>query len=175
MFFFPRKGREFATCANLSTVCHVLSLFSAPCDKFGKKAYTELSLLDVMSSIWTLLTQQITPFRILSIFNHRAIQFTLNPSHNPKKYPTTFSPPMTKRLHWHSTFSNLKSHLYGSAAVGQHISSTRPKLSQDPLSTRILAALPRQINCLLKLSCMRFIANVLLHIPANSIICQKKM
>ena len=49
--FFPRKGIEFATCANLSTVCHVLSLFSAPCDKFGKKAYTELSWLDVMSSV----------------------------------------------------------------------------------------------------------------------------
>ena len=97
--FFPRKGREFTTCANLSTVCYVLSLFSAPCDKFGKKAYTELSWLDVMSSVWTMLTQQITPFHVLSIFNNPAIQFTLNPSYYPKKYPTTFSPPMSKRLH----------------------------------------------------------------------------
>ena len=50
----------------------------------------------------------------------RYIQFTLNPSHYPKKYPTTFSPSMSKRLHWHSTFSNLKSRLYGSAAVSTY-------------------------------------------------------
>ena len=73
-----------------------LSPFAAPCDKFGKKAYTELSWLDVMSSVWTMLTQQITPFHVLSFFNNPAIQFTLNPSHNPKKSPTTFSPPLTQ-------------------------------------------------------------------------------
>ena len=56
-------------------------------------------------------------------------------------------------LPWPSDFIDIVHYIFKSQVPfiwisrGQQISSTRPKLSQDRLSTRILAALPRQINC----------------------------